>query len=198
MSSGHRKHSYLFARLAGIAASLAFACVWANPPAVQQTSADSHSAVWSPKELTFQYQGFTTKYSCDGLRQKMRKILLELGARADLDVRSYGCTRLTGPDPFAGVTIRMSVLQLAAPQDAPKVPVRWKAVDVLADREAFDAAADCELIGQIRQKILPLFTTRNVDYSATCARHLPVIGSTRLKADVLAPDDGGAAPSASR
>jgi hypothetical protein len=161
-------------------AGLAGACAWAAPP--------EDSAVWVPKEFTFRYQGFTTQYSCDGLRDKMRKLLLELGARPDLDVSNYGCTRLSGTDPFPGVRVRMHVLQPGAAQAGQAVAAHWDKVDLLARRDPIDATADCELILQIKQQVLPLFATRNVDYSSTCNKRQLVPGGTRLTADVLLPD----------
>ena len=66
------------------------------------------------------------------------------------------------------------------------------------DRDPVDAAGDCELIGQIKQKVLPLFATRSVDYSSTCERHHLLVGATRLKAEVLVADESAAADSAAR
>lgn len=172
---------------------------WANPQSDAPAGAGHESAVWSTtKEITFAYTGFTTKYSCDGLQAKMRSVLLELGSRPDLQVRSYGCTRLTGPDPFAGVSIKMNVLQRADKPGGQAVPAHWKRVDLLANRDPLDAAADCELIDQIREKVLPLFATRNVDYSAACAAHKPLVGGTRLKAEVLVPNERTPAEAAAR
>jgi hypothetical protein len=181
-------------------AVLGCAAAWAEPPPDASAGPGRESAVWVPKQLNFVYREFTTQYSCDGLREKMKQILLRLGARHDVQVRGYGCTRLAGPDPFAGVSIRMNVLQPAGEQGGPAVPVHWQTVDLLAyhdDRDPVDAAADCELIGQIRQNILPLFATRNVDYSSTCEAHQLLVGATRLSAQVLVPDPG-AAESAAR
>ena len=96
-------------------------------------------AVWVPLELTFVYRHSTTQYSCSGLEGRMKNLLLKLGARPDLDVRGYGCTRLTGPDPLAGVRIRMSVLETAGTR--PGFGARWKRVDLLADRSLLEAAA---------------------------------------------------------
>ena len=153
-------------------------------PATDPPAASAHElAVWVPMELTFPYRQFTTQYSCSGLEQRVKKLLLELGARADLEVRGYGCTKLTGPDPLAGVKIRMNVLEPAGAR--PGLGAHWKRVDLLHDRETLEAAADCELIEQVAQKILPLFTVRNVDYNATCQARNLLPGSTRLKADVL-------------
>ena len=81
------------------ASVLAYASAWANPPPEPTAGSDHESAVWVPKELHFDYRGFTTQYSCDGLRERMRNVLLELGAHPDLQVRGYGCTQLVGPDP---------------------------------------------------------------------------------------------------
>jgi hypothetical protein len=163
-------------------------CVAAWAAASSQSSAASthEFAVWVPLQLTFQYRHLTTAYSCSGLQQRMKSILLELGARSDLDVRPYGCTQLSGPDPFAGVLIKMNVLEPAGSR--PGLAAHWRTVDLLANRELLQAAGDCELIEQIAQKILPLFTVRNVNYNATCPPRSLQPGATRLKADVLVAD----------
>ncbi len=189
-------------QVAGLTAVAVLACasVWANPQSEPSAGSGRESAVWAPKELNFVYQGFTTRYSCDGLQDKMKKVLLKLGAD-DIQVRGFGCARLEGPDPFAGVRIKMHVLQPAGKQGGQAVPAHWKIVDLLADpddRDPVDAAADCELIGEIKQKVLPLFTTRNVDYSATCVPHQLLVGATRLKAEALVADQSAAADSAAR
>jgi len=156
------------------------ASAWAASPA--ETSSGVKSA-WVPKEFNFTYVGFTTKYSCDALQDKMKSILLELGARPDLQVRKWGC----GSD-LPGVSVRMNVLQPAGNADAQQVGAHWKRVDLLARRDPMDAAGDCELISQLKLQVLPLFAARNVDYSATCAKGLPLPGATRLAADLLVAD----------
>jgi hypothetical protein len=197
---GERPVHRQVATLAAVAV-LACASAWANPQSEPSAGTGRESAVWTPKELNFVYRGFTTKYSCDGLQDKMRSVLIKLGARHDVQAHGYGCTRLVGPDPFAGVRIKMNVLQPAGQPGGQAVPAHWKMVDLLTDydnHDPVDAAADCELIGEIRQKVLPLFATRNVDYSATCEKRQLVLGGTRLKAEVLVADQGAAADSAAR
>lgn len=179
--------------VAALAAAFALlgASAWADP---SETAAPGEPASWVPKVLSFTYQGFTTHYTCDALTSKMKGILLELGARPDLKVRSWGCTEPVAPDAFPGVTVQMNVLEPAAPVAQP-VAAHWKRVDLLANRNPADAAADCELISQIKLKVLPLFAARNVDYSATCARGHVYPGATRLLADVLVADGGSATAS---
>jgi len=152
------------------------------------------SAVWAQKQFKFIYQGFTTKYSCDGLHDKMRTILLQLGARkSDLKISDWGCAGRSGvPDHFPGVAVKMSVLVpangAAAPGSEPALPSHWKAVTLKLDSSSLSEAGECELIEQVKQQVLPLFSTRNVDLKNTCVPHQLTPGGTLLKADVLAPD----------
>ncbi|MBV8909768.1 MAG: hypothetical protein JOZ89_03310 [Gammaproteobacteria bacterium] len=125
----------------------------------------------------------------------MKQILLALGARPDLEVRGYGCTRIAGPDELASVTIRIHVLQpiekataAAGPQSATSVPAHWETVELPPKHDPLGQAADCELIAQVKREVLPLFAARNVDFSASCEPRQLVPGSTRLKAQVLIAD----------
>jgi hypothetical protein len=152
-------------------------------------------AAWTPKELRFVYQGFTTHYSCDGLREKVRSALLALGARQDLTVSESACSSPFGrPDPFPGVNIKMQVLtpltaSAAAPDAAAAaVAAHWKTVDLRLNRDALSDSGDCELLEQIKHSILPLFSTRHVEYSSNCVPHQLSAGGTVLRAQVLISD----------
>ena len=186
---------------AGAVAVLLTATGWAAADETGAAAARGEAAVWTPKELTFVYQGFTTKYSCDGLRDKVRDILLQLGAREDLQVNASPCSSLGRPDPFPGVRIKMNVLQPAGDKSATagtqSVPAHWKAVDLTPERDAVSAAGDCELVEQVKQSILPLFATRNVQYSSNCVPHQLQVGATQLRAEVLVPDLKNAKPAGS-
>lgn len=178
-------------RLERNSAAVAVALLLTSLPAgarAAETSAPSESVVWVQKEVNFRYVGFTTKYSCDGLQDKMRRILRQLGARDDLKMIGYGCMRANSPETTPGVRIVMHVLQPASATTGPTVAARWRTVDLLADRNLLDGALDCELIAQIERDVLPLFAPRHVDYSAACSVNTPLIGGTRLKVDVLIPD----------
>jgi len=165
---------------AALAATGALAC------ALPAWGADAQAAVWTPKELTFVYQGHTTNYTCDALQAKMREILLQLGARPDLQVWPYGCTQTTAPDPFAGVRVKMSVLQPATADTRAPVAAQWKEVDLVANRhDPREAEFECELFDQVGKKVLPLFTTRNLKQESTCQYRAMIPGTTQLKVDVL-------------
>ena len=147
-------------------------------------------AVWVPRRVTFIYQGFTTHYSCDGLREKIRELLLKAGAR-DLKVHEYGCTRLVGIEPFPGVRVTMRVLAPASSahgkEAGPVVAAHWHNVVLLSSNAGFQEQGNCELTEQFKETFLPLFTTRNIRYGSNCVPHQLSFG-THLSADVLMPD----------
>ena len=178
--------------LAACSLLLSAAALAQAPP--QASPAPPAWAVWTPKELRFVYMGFTSHYSCDGLRDKMRVILLQLGARPDMKLRETPCAGQLGrPTEFPGVTVNMNVL---TPFDAAKtnaaetpLPAHWKSVEISTDRDPLREAGDCELIEQVKSRVLPLFTARNIEYRSTCIPNQLQVGGTLLKAEVLIADE---------
>jgi hypothetical protein len=141
------------------------------------------------------------------LRDKVRGVLLDLGAqKKDLKVQELGCSSPTGrPDPFPGVRVKMRVLQpasgTAAADDAAPVPAHWKPVDLKLRNSFTTDSGECELVEQIRHKIVPLFAARNVDLKTSCIPHQASATRPSLKLEVLAPDDAqhpAAEPQAAR
>jgi hypothetical protein len=187
--------------LAAAAAVISFGIVLSAParaagdgaPASASEAEPPLPAVWTPKEAQFTYLGFTTHYSCDGLRDTITEMLLDLGARKDdLKVYEQPCSGSPDrPNPFPGVKIKMSVLTPAPATpgaDTRTVPAHWKTVKLPTRENSINAAGDCELLEQFKDKILPLFSTRNVDLHADCVPHqLEPIG-TKLQAQVLVTD----------
>jgi len=201
------------------AVTLTLLAAFLSAPLFAADDAGSVAAVWTPKEMRFVYLGFTSKYSCDGLADQMRKVLLLLGARKDLKVSPSGCSSPFGrPDPFPGVMIRMNVLEPADQARAEKsangtgsgdaasgsiastasVAAHWKMIDVNSAlaRDPLWQAGQCELLEQVKQSVLPKFRTRSVVYQSTCVPNQLNVGATQLRAEVLMPDnpDAGTPP----
>lgn len=182
---------------AGLLAALVLTLVAAPALAdVPAAGADAVPSVWTPKEKRYTFMGFTEHYSCDGLRDKIRTTLLKLGASKDLKVSEMACPNGFGrPTTFPGVNINMQVLIPAgANTEAKPVPAHWQTVDLTAHRDPLDVAGDCELIEQIKQQILPLFTTRNVEYKSTCIPNQLEVGGTQLRLEVLVADPPAKTP----
>ncbi|HJS92555.1 MAG TPA: hypothetical protein VJ738_21485 [Steroidobacteraceae bacterium] len=157
---------------------------------------DGVAAVWVPKHVQFIYQGFTSYYSCDGLRDQIRSMLEKLGAK-DLKVQQYSCVNPSGPTLFPGVRVNMRVLVPASSAEAAKeknagspVQAQWKDVVLMPTNAPVNEQGNCELIEQFKETFLPLFTTRNVKYESTCIPHQVTLG-THLSAEVLMPSASG-------
>jgi hypothetical protein len=199
----------LFAALLLVAAAAGFGTAQAAMPATTAaTDAVSapgtpQTARWTKKKIYFTYMGFTTHYSCQGLTDKVRRILLDLGARkSDLNVHEAGCTSLVGrPEPFPAVAGTFSVLEPVSPEQAYSpnaapgaVAAHWQPVNVRFDFPGLDMDGQCELLEQVKSRILPLIPARNVQYKSTCVPYQLIPGGTSLKVEVLVPDSASAGP----
>ena len=163
----------------------------ATAPATGEAAA-APAARWVERKFNYTYMGFTTHYSCDGLRDNVRDVLLALGARkSDLKVRSMGCTKLVGPEPFPGVSARFWVLAPASADDAGKtaetaaLPTQWHRVDLVRMPQFTFDRGQCELLEQLKKKALPLFTTRNLNFRSSCVPHQVSVGDIQFIVDVL-------------
>lgn len=175
-------------RAIGWPRSVIMACVavllsapaWAGSPAVQ--------GVWVQRHVHYVYQGFTTLYSCGGLRDEIETLLTRLGAR-HLKIVEDPCVRPGRPNPFPGVRVTMQVLVPAGPKDpaAARVAAHWHKVDLTREGADFNRAGKCDLIAQFRRKFLPLFAARNIHLRADCVPH-QIMSGTYLDAEVLRPD----------
>jgi hypothetical protein len=196
------KHAWLV--LVGVAAGAGWHGVQAADAAgVPALSVAPPAAQWVQRSLDYTYSGFTDKFSCDGLRDTVRDVLLALGARKqDLDVQSHGCIKLEGPETFPGVAAHFSVLVPVTPDDIGKVgratanPTQWKTVDLVRLTQDGRDSAPCELLEQLKGKALPLFTNRNLKFRSSCYPHAITPGEIKFTVDVLQPASAGAAAGA--
>jgi hypothetical protein len=166
-------------------AALASACFDAAAAPVEQpvSAANADPGVWQKHEYSFQYLGFTSTYSCDGLADQLKRLLIAAGARADAKARPGACASGFGrPDKFARAdltfyTLAPSDSQSAAaaspPGAAPVSPVAgtWRPITLSQQSPHELKLGDCELVEQFRDKVLPMFATRNVENHTTCVPH---------------------------
>jgi len=145
--------------------------------------------VWQKHEYSFQFLGFTTTYSCDGLASKLKVLLIAAGARADAKSTSDGCVGGYGsPETFARANLKFHTLAPIGNGEnaSPPISGAWHSV-VIADRSPREVApGDCELIEQFRDKLLPMFTTRNIDNRMTCVPNQLSGSVINLKFEVFA------------
>jgi len=133
----------------------------------------SGSGTWQKHEYSFVSMGFTSTYSCDGLADKLKILLLAAGARADAKAYPGACPSDFGrPVKLARADLVFYTL-VPDPRaaDGPRTDGAWHTV-VLSSRSPREIkVGDCELVDQFRTQVLPLFATRNLVDRTTCVPH---------------------------
>jgi hypothetical protein len=135
-------------------------------------------AVWKEQRLNFVYMGATSRYSCEGLRGKMRTLLLALGARPDLKISAFGCDYGRPNVGAVGVPSLWIIFSAPAlpdggakplhPGDLTATSARFQPFTVSPDAFRTFEIGDCELVEEFGQQILPKFVTRDVTKRITC------------------------------
>ena len=136
------------------------------------------AAVWRERHLDFVYLGRTARYSCDGLRDKVRALLVELGARRDLKILTTGC------DDFGGLRVARGMPGLTITFSSPALPdpaakplhagdlsvTDARFVPFLITSDAFRnlGIGDCELVEAFTRQILPKLAARVQKRDITC------------------------------
>jgi hypothetical protein len=180
------------------------------------------SALWKSQEINFTYQGFTTRFTCDGLRDRVRAILLELGARPDLKATALGCSPSNLPSPFPSVRLVIATPVEATPEnvialsqdagrkdrDSSRAPAEgigsadrfaasWRTVNLAQSGSRLRIErGECELIEQLRDHVFPQLQIRVIEDHTRCVPNQVSFGqpNMRVAALVSAPRLDGAKP----
>lgn len=170
------------------------------------------NAVRVEREVELVYMGFTSYYSCDGLRDKVRRVLVDLGLGDGLKVGTRGCIRVTGPEIMPSVRIVAQVPVEATPEVLAQLeseagkrelvarvkgvapaeataqfPVRRKRVEFEADPLGDLQEGDCELVEQLRDRVFPKLGVKVVEDRTQCAPRQVRPGSIHTVVEVLEP-----------
>lgn len=135
-------------------------------------------AVWKEQRLDFSYMGRTARYSCQGLRDKMRALLLDLGARRDLQV-SLGACDESAPLRRGYLGPRLSIVfsspalpdpsaKPAHPGDLMAVDARYEPFTLTSDAFKNYDVGDCELVEEFVREILPRLNAKVEKQDITC------------------------------
>lgn len=180
--------SRLAAGRSALGALLAGALILSTAARADDSAPGGGPGTWQSHKYSFQFMGFTTTYSCDGLADKLRIVLLAAGARADVKSTPGACASGFGrPDKFARADLTFYTLAPADSGTAAGNTVQgvWRPVTFTARQPRELATGDCELIEQFRQQVLPMFTTRNVAANTTCIPHQESGSNIDLKFDAF-------------
>jgi hypothetical protein len=199
----------------GILALAPASAVRAEAASAADAAAPTRNAVWVERELTLVYMGFTNYYSCEGLRSKLRFVLDEIGARPGYEIRATGCINVTGPERMPGARVvaalpveatpavlarledeaaeRALIARATGKADAAsdaataQFPARTRLVEFRGRSTGRLDDGDCELMEQVRDRILVPLGARVVEDGLRCSPRSVSPGSLRLTVEVLEP-----------
>jgi hypothetical protein len=178
--------------LRALAAGLMF-LAWVGPAAAEAGGAIA--AVWKEQHLRFIYMGRTARYSCEGLRDKVSAMLIELGVRRDLHITALGCEAAAARTQVAtlGPSLTIVFSAPALPDTAAKplhaadstIDARFESFTLTNDAFRNMDAADCELVEQFARQILPKLATRHVTEDITCVPFQRSGGRFLVRGEIL-------------
>jgi hypothetical protein len=167
-------------------------------------------AIWKKQEFSFHFQSFTTFYSCSGLEMKLERILKALGVKdGNVRVRSPECPTSVArlprvmvegrspveatPEAIAERDKDKSTRELAArvqgkrealDEVTEQFPATWKAVSLSRGSLGLEPG-DCELIEELKRKILPRLSVRLIDDDVSCTPNTLSLGQPKLEVEAL-------------
>ncbi|GFE78067.1 hypothetical protein GCM10011487_00670 [Steroidobacter agaridevorans] len=196
-----RRWSYMLAALLAIVPAVVMA----------DSTEEEVTAVWKAQQVSFEYRGYSTMYSCRSLEDKLEIILRTVGARENVRLESYVCDEqlgiarfqismqspviaseenvreLTTHDSKDELVARVNGAQLPSAADLERFPAVWKKVSFARDRYMRLERGDCELVEQLRRQILPRMSVQVVKDNIRCSSAFGNIGSPRLIVSALVP-----------
>jgi hypothetical protein len=141
------------------------------------------AAVWKEQHVEFVYLGRTSWYSCDGLRNKVRAMLLDLGARRDLQIVPLGC------GDYGRAHVRSPPLRLKIVFSSPALPdvaarplhegdlaatdARFEEFTITSDTFRNMGVGDCELVQEFSHQLLTKLVARDVRQDIRCIPDQP-------------------------
>jgi hypothetical protein len=181
---------------------------WAVAAALTVSTAHAQDApqpraVWREVHVDFSYFGRTSRYSCEGLRGKVRSLLSQLGARRDLRLYASGCEETGNPPRLGrmnpGVTMIFSAPAPAAASARPMrstapapVQARYQPFIITVDAFRNMGVGDCEFVADFVRQVLPRFAVRNLQQDIRCLPNQLIGSRYRVQGEVLKAEQGGA------
>ena len=155
------------------------------------------AAVWREQHLEFFYMGRTSRYSCDGLRDKVRAMLLDLGARRDLKISAIGCgdsgqMRHNSPAPSLNITFSAPALPDPSVKplhegDLAATDARFESFIITSDAFRNLGFGDCELVEEFSHQILPKLVTRALKRDIACVPYQASGSRFLVRGEILKP-----------
>jgi hypothetical protein len=174
---------------AGFVMCALLAATAATAATANEDAPTEEAAAWTKHEVDFQYQGFTTRYTCSGLRSKVKLLLKHMGVRDDIKILERGCEfgyQKVADFPRLKITFWAPTIPKQGDRDVgdPVLGV-WKPVVIKKNSPKGLEMGDCELVEIFRDRVIPKLLTRSVEGDINCIPHQLVGNRINLRLEVL-------------
>jgi hypothetical protein len=155
-------------------------------------------AVWKEQSIEFSYFGRTSRYTCDGIRDKLRAILAIMGVRRDTHAVEVGCADMGDPRGLHNMSPSVHLVfsspslpdvsaKPAHAGDLAPLDAQFEAFSIVTDAFRNMQPGDCELVEEFVRQVLPKLTTRNVESQVTCIPYQLSGSHYSVRGEVLKP-----------
>jgi hypothetical protein len=148
-------------------------------------------AAWVSHDLSIDLHYLPRSYSCDDLWRKFHDVLLVLGARPDLKILTTRCERSS-----RSPSVR---LQFSTPEFVKRTSAREIRIDAAPATIRLESGhpaslndADCELMRQIKDRLLALVSQRIVSFNLACSAPPSRRGHFNVSVQALQPVNSSA------
>jgi len=179
-----------------LAVMAAQSCAAAAAPTPAPVTGIPVAAVWREQHLAFFYMGRTSRYSCDGLRDKVRALLLDLGARRDLKISAVGCDDSGRMGRYSAPSLNITFSAPALPDPSAKplhegdlsaTEARFESFTIASDAFRNLGFGDCELVEEFTHQVLPKLVTRALRRDITCVPYQAIGSRFLVRGEILKP-----------
>lgn len=166
-------------KMAGCLLALPLAHAVAGPATVESRAGISNTAVIRLSDLP-------RHYSCEDLQTRLRDVLLALGAGPDMDIRASECERgAMGYSPQVRLQFAPQSQLLGGPARVAQSDPAPRTVRLAPGPLGSWNRGDCELMRQLKDKLLPQLAVKIVAFSLSCLA--PAVNSEHYRVIVQAP-----------
>ena len=150
-----------------------------------------HPATWRPYDLIVDLHDLPQRYSCDDLWYKFHDVLLAIGARPDLEIVTYRCERSQSE---SNARSPRAQLHFALPELLSPAQSRWSELQVSTTTVRLAPghpkslqSTDCELLQQMKDRLLASLSQRIVSFDLACAAPHPARWPFNVTVQTLTP-----------
>lgn len=171
------------------AGMLILAALAAAPAAGSEAGPEEIAANWKRHEVDFVYMGFTTRYSCGGLRSKVKLLLAHLGVRPDVKIKESGCEygyQKVADWPHLKIVFFVPEVPETGDRDLGEAVLgAWKPVAIKRNLPRGLEWGDCELVEQFRDRVLSKLPVRSMEGDVNCIPHQLIGNRIDLRFEIL-------------